>query len=187
MKPSELLDFLSVIEKLKCNTRHSYTTSGRHESVAEHSWRLATMAMLMRDELGDADNDRLIKMCLIHDFGEAITGDIPCFDKTQKNEKTELDAIDSLLDTLPSKEGNELKALFSEINESKTYESKLLHALDKLEAVISHNEADISTWIPLEYQLNQVYGKEECEVNDYLKELRALCRQNSINKINNNR
>ena len=82
MKPEELLDILSVAEKLKCNTRHSDTSSGRRESVAEHSWRLALMAMLVGPEFPEADRDRVIRMCLIHDLGEAFTGDIPAFDKT---------------------------------------------------------------------------------------------------------
>ncbi|MBR6553983.1 MAG: HD domain-containing protein, partial [Clostridia bacterium] len=46
MEQRKFLEFLTVAEKLKCNTRHSFTTSGRKESVAEHSWRLALMAML---------------------------------------------------------------------------------------------------------------------------------------------
>ena len=48
MKPKELLEILSVAEKLKCNTRHCYTSSGRRESVAEHSWRAALMAYFPR-------------------------------------------------------------------------------------------------------------------------------------------
>ena len=44
MDSRAFLDFLKVAERLKCNTRHSYTSSGRHESVAEHSWRLTMMA-----------------------------------------------------------------------------------------------------------------------------------------------
>ena len=50
MDHRKYIEFLSVIEKLKCNTRHSWTSSGRRESVAEHSWRLAVMAMLCADE-----------------------------------------------------------------------------------------------------------------------------------------
>ena len=72
MKPSELLSILSVAEKLKCNTRHCYTSSGRHESVAEHSWRIALMAMLIAPEFPEADMDKVIRMCLIHDLGEAF-------------------------------------------------------------------------------------------------------------------
>ena len=50
MEAQKLLDILSVAEKLKCNTRHCYTSSGRKESVAEHSWRLGLMAMLLSGE-----------------------------------------------------------------------------------------------------------------------------------------
>ena len=53
MEPKEFLAFLARLEKLKCNTRHSWTSSGRHESVAEHSWRLAMLALLLRDALED--------------------------------------------------------------------------------------------------------------------------------------
>ena len=81
------IKFLNVIEKLKCNTRHSWTSSGRHESVAEHSWRLAVMAMLCTDEYPNLDINKVIKMCLIHDFGEAVTGDIPAFLKNEEDER----------------------------------------------------------------------------------------------------
>ena len=77
MDCQKYIEFLNVIEKLKCNTRHSWTSSGRQESVAEHSWRLAVMAMLCADEYPNVDINKVIKMCLIHDWGEAITGDIP--------------------------------------------------------------------------------------------------------------
>ena len=79
MDSRAFLDFLKVAEKLKCNTRHSYTSSGRCESVAEHSWRLAVMAYFVRDEFPEADIDKVIQMCIFHDMGEAITGDIPAF------------------------------------------------------------------------------------------------------------
>ena len=81
MKPREYIEFLNKIEKLKCNTRHSWTSSGRCESVAEHSWRLSVMALLCADEFPKLDIDKVVKMCLIHDFGEAVTGDIPSFFK----------------------------------------------------------------------------------------------------------
>ena len=55
MNPEKYIEFLNKIEKLKCNTRHSWTSSGRHESVAEHSWRLAVMAMLCADEYPNLD------------------------------------------------------------------------------------------------------------------------------------
>ena len=183
MQPSELISFLGIIEKLKCNTRHSWTSSGRQESVAEHSWRLAVIAMLLKDEFPDTDNEKVIKMCLVHDFGEAITGDIPCFDKNRSDEKREDNEVDKLIETLPESQRNEISALFTEMRETKTTEAKLVKALDKLEAVISHNEADISTWIPLEYELNVVYGKDECKDFEYLVRLRELLKDISLKKI----
>ena len=56
------LNFLAVAEKLKCNTRHSWTSTGRHESVAEHSWRLALLEYLVRDEYPELDMDWEIQM-----------------------------------------------------------------------------------------------------------------------------
>lgn len=89
MDAEKFLDFMNQIEKLKCNTRHSWTSSGRQESVAEHSWRLSVMAMLCADEYPELDISKVIKMCLVHDFGEAITGDIPAFNKTEIHEENE--------------------------------------------------------------------------------------------------
>ncbi|MDE7114431.1 MAG: HD domain-containing protein, partial [Acetatifactor sp.] len=91
------LDFLKLAERLKCNTRHSYTSSGRRESVAEHSWRLALMAYLVRDEFPQLDIERVIQMCLFHDMGEAVTGDIPAFEKTDAHRIVEADAVETLL------------------------------------------------------------------------------------------
>lgn len=85
MRQEDFLSILSVAEKLKCNTRHSDTSNGRRESVAEHSWRLALMAMLLEDEFPGVDINKVIKMCLIHDLGEAFTGDIATFNKTEKD------------------------------------------------------------------------------------------------------
>ena len=115
MEIGRLLDFLKTAEQLKCNTRHSYTSSGRLESVAEHSWRLALMAMLVGDEFPELDMDKVIKMCLIHDMGEAITGDIPAFEKTDKDRKVENKKVEQLTDILPKPVRAEWKALFEEM------------------------------------------------------------------------
>lgn len=177
------LDFLNKIEKLKCNLRHSWTSCGRQESVADHSWRLAVMAMLCGDEYPDLDMNRVVKMCLVHDFGEAITGDIPSFQKTAQHEMDEANAITKLLGDLPAELQEELQSLFDEMNRLETREAKLFKSLDNLEAVISHNEADLSTWIPLEYEENLTYGEENCEWSEWTKALRAELRKDSVKKI----
>ena len=177
------IEFLSKIEKLKCNTRHSWTSNGRQESVAEHSWRLAVMAMLCADEYPDLDISRVIKMCLIHDFGEAITGDIPAFLKTARHEAEEDHAVIRLLSDLTDAFRVELQALFEEMNARQTPEAKLYKSLDNLEGLISHNEADISTWLPREYEENLTYGQKNCEWSKWTKELRDVIKKDSIEKI----
>ena len=183
MDTRKLIEFLNVIEKLKCNTRHSWTSTGRHESVAEHSWRLAVMAYLVGYEIPNIDMEKVLKMCLIHDLGEAITGDIPTFEKTEKDEKTEDVAINYLLTLLPKNISNEFKVLFEEMAVLDTEESKLVKALDKLEALVSHNEASLDTWTPNEYALNLTYGDNYVAYSDYLTTLREDIRNDTIDKI----
>lgn len=112
MNPKELIEFLGLIEALKCNTRHNWTTSGRQESVAEHTWRLAVLAMLMEPDFKDLDMNKVIRMCLIHDWGEAVTGDIPAFVKTDSDEEVEEEAIYSLLAKLPKAASDRFTSLF---------------------------------------------------------------------------
>ena len=183
MDPRTYIEFLTVIEKLKCNTRHSWTSSGRHESVAEHSWRLAVMAMLCRDEYPELNMDKVIKMCLIHDWGEALTGDVPSFWKTEEHEAEEESAVARLLSALPTELSDELTALFAEMKALVTPEAKLYKALDNMEAVISHNEAPISTWLPREFEENLTYGEENAAWSDWTRRLRQELREDSLRKI----
>ncbi|MEG0180926.1 MAG: HD domain-containing protein [Peptostreptococcaceae bacterium] len=183
MKPLALLEILKVAEKLKCNTRHSWTSSGRQESVAEHSWRIALMALLMRDEFPEVNMDKVIHMCLIHDLGEAITGDIPSFEKKEEDDKKEDEALIQWVSTFPEPYCSEFIELLEEMNSLETEEAKLYKALDNIEVVIQHNEADISTWIPLEYELQLTYGSERVGFSKYITELREEIKRISINKI----
>jgi putative hydrolase of HD superfamily len=184
MSPTELIKLMPAAEKLKCNTRHSYTSSGRHESVAEHSWRIALMAMLVSNEFPGADMDKVIRMCLIHDLGEAFTGDIPSFDKTAEDEQKEQNVLSDWVEGFPEPERTEWRELYAEMNELETTEAKIYKALDKMEAVIQHDEADISTWIPLEYDLQFEYGKENVSFSTYMQELKAEVDKMTRDKIN---
>lgn len=183
MNIKELIGILSIAEKLKNNTRHSWTSSGRHESVAEHSWRLSLMSYLVKDEFPDVDINKVILMCIFHDLGEAITGDIPAFNKTESHEAIENREVNQLLGNLPEPYKKELTMLFLEMNTQKTMESKIYKALDKMETLIQHNEADISTWLPLEHELNLTYGEKEVEFSKYMKELKQIINEDTIDKI----
>ena len=183
MDAKQFLEFLHRLEKLKCNTRHSWTSTGRHESVAEHSWRLAAMALLLKNELPEVDMDKVLRMCLLHDIGEAVTGDIPSFEKTAENEEAERRAIAGLLAPLPGGLGKELTALFAEMDDLATPEARVYKALDKLEAVVQHNEAPLDTWLPLERELNQTYGVAEAAPFPPLAALREQARRDTLAKL----
>ena len=175
MGPEVLLKILSQAARLKTTTRHCYTGVNRKESVADHSWRIALMAMLMTgiDEFRGLDMDRVIRMCLIHDLGESFTGDIPTFEKTEGDADVEDDLFRKWVESFPEPQRTEWQGLLTEMEAQQTKEAKLYKALDKLEALISHNESDISTWLPLEYDLQLTYGRENMQFSEYLKELRA--------------
>ena len=183
MNPRTFLDIVHVAERLKDTTRHCYTSGGRHESVAEHSWMAALMAFFLRDEFPEADMDMVIRMCLIHDLGEAFTGDIPCFDKNATHEKKEEQLLSDWVGTLPDPYAEEMQELYQEMAARETLEAKIYKAIDNLEAVIQHNRSDLSTWLPLEYELNQTYGNDKVAFSEYLIALRQAAKEDTIQKI----
>ena len=183
MTPKELISILTVAERLKCATRHCYTSTGRQESVAEHSWRIALMGMLLKPEFPELDMDRVIRMCLIHDLGEAFTGDIPTFLKTEADSEKEDQLFSRWVATLPAETSREFSELLEEMDAQQTPEAKLYKCFDKLEALISHNESDLSTWLPLEYDLQFTYGKENVKAFHYMMALREEIDECSRRKI----
>ena len=184
MDARALLNALATAEKLKDATRHCYTSGGRHESVAEHSWMTALMAFLMRDEFPEADMDKVIKMCLIHDLGEAFTGDIPTFDKTEKDEETEKSLLSQWLETLPENYRDEMTSLYAEMEQRTSIEARIFKAIDGLEALIQHNLSDLSTWTPNEYSLNKTYAEDKVAFSEYLTSLRQEIRRDTLKKLN---
>ncbi|MCF0109903.1 MAG: HD domain-containing protein [Erysipelotrichaceae bacterium] len=183
MEPRELLDALSVAVRLKDTTRHCYTEKGRHESVAEHSWMITLIAYLLKDEFPEADMDKVIRMCIIHDLGECFTGDIPTFDKNDEHEKREKQLLDEWLGSLPDHTARDMRDLYREMEERTTIEARLYKAIDSLEALIQHNYSDLSTWTEYEKTLNMTYADDKVQFSEYLKELRKEILNDTVEKL----
>ena len=183
MKPDELLAILHTAAALKDTTRHCYTAQGRHESVAEHSWRLTLMAYFLRSQFPELDMDKVMAMCLIHDLGECFTGDIPAFDKTAADEAAEEALLSRWVDSLPEPVCTEMRTLYAEMTALQTTEAKIYKALDKMEAIVQHNESAIATWEPQEYALNLTYGVEQSQFSPYMQALREALRQETLRKM----
>lgn len=185
MNPRELLNILAVAERLKDTTRHCYTSKGRQESVAEHSWMITLMAFLLKSEFPEADMNKIIQMCIIHDLGECFTGDIPVFEKTKAHEDNEETLLNNWVNTLAEPTRSEMLSLYKEMEERQTLESKIYKALDSLEALIQHNFSDISTWSENEFELNLNHANDKVVFSEYFTKLREEIRRDTIEKIAN--
>lgn len=186
MSPREFLDILHVAERLKDTPRHCTTSQRRMESVAEHSWRVSLMAFLLRNEFPKFDMDKVIRMCLIHDLGECFTGDIPVFLKSDQDRKTEDTFLERWVHSLPDPPAGEMEALYREMETRETPEAKVYKALDKLEALIQHNESPLDTWSENEYSLNLTYAFDAVSFSDWLTRLRKEILKDTQALLNEN-
>lgn len=171
---SSRLDFLRTAERLKDTLRSAYTTSGRIESVAEHTWRLTLLALTFADELPDIDLLKLLKICILHDLGEAIDGDIPAPLQRSNESKSEKERNDflSLVDSLPDHVKSEFISLWDEYEEGSSPESRAAKALDKLETILQHNQG--ANPDDFDYAFNIEYGKAHTNKVPIAAEIRNL-------------
>ena len=183
MDVRDYLDILHVAERLKDTPRHCTTTKGKTESVAEHSWRISLMAFLLRHEFPEADIDKVIRMCLIHDLGECFTGDIPTFVKTDSDRDMEDSLLNRWVKSLPEEISADMELLYAEMDAQKTVEAKIYKSLDKLEALIQHNESPLDTWSENEYELNKTYAYDTVAFSSWLTELRNAVLEDTLEKI----
>ncbi len=181
MRQSELagtLDFLRAAEALKTATRSAWTSTGQPESVAEHSWRVCLMAVALHPAFPDVDFSRLIKICIVHDLGEAISGDISAPEQARRSgSKAAEERRDllQLLTTLPDRLRDEITGLWDEYEAAESPEARLAKGLDKLETILQHtqgrNPADF------DYRFNLSYGRQFTGDHPLLATVRDLLDQ----------
>lgn len=185
-----IVEFMYFSNQLKLEMRHCWFKNGRRESVAEHSWQMGLLAISVTPYLSQTVHlETVLKMVLIHDLVEIEAKDIPVFEQSQnvKKEKflRESAAIDNIKNKLPEKIGSEIHQLWHDYEEQLTIESKVVKALDKLEAFMAHNVSDINTFKDIEKQMYHEYRwlEQPCEVDPLLLEMATIINKDGIEKV----
>ena len=168
------LRFIREVERLKSVERTAWTTSGRRESTAEHSWRLALLAMLLCGEDPQLDRLRVVQLALVYDLGETYDGDIPAVVQSDPVAKEHMEraAVERLSGFLPAKAAAELQKLWEEYEACRTPEARLVKALDKAETILQHNQGMNPP--DFDYAFNLSYGAEYFRSDKVLQRLRSL-------------
>ena len=177
MTPDELdgvLEFLRAAERLKDTRRSAWTGEGERESVAQHTWRVCLMAVVFAGEYPEVDVARLLKICVVHDLGEAIGGDIPAIDQDPAEPKAaeEREDLLELTRPLPPRVRDEITALWDEYEAAETPEARLAKALDKLETILQHTQGRNPP--DFDYAFNLGYGRRHTRGDPLIEALRDI-------------
>ncbi|AWB21668.1 HD domain-containing protein [Methylobacterium currus] len=176
MTPDDLagtLDFLQRAEALKSTLRSGYAASGRQESTAEHTWRLCLMVMVLADGVEGIDALKLFKMCLVHDLGEAVGGDIPATDPRAADKTAqERRDLQALTAPLPPTRRDEILSLWEEYEAGTSPEAILAKGFDKLETILQHNQGRNPPGF--DYAFNLVYGAKHTARHPLTAAIRAV-------------
>lgn len=169
-----ILEFTQAAEQLKDTLRSGVTARGRPESTAEHTWRVCLMVMLFERDLPELDHLRLLKLCLVHDLGEAISGDVPATQQHGDPERARRERADlvALCAPLPLDLREEVIALWDEYSAGASPEAAAAKGFDKLETMLQHliglNAADF------DYEFNLTYGKAYTDRHPLLAAIRSI-------------
>jgi putative hydrolase of HD superfamily len=177
-----ILTFLRAAERLKTVVRSGWTSAGQQESVAEHSWRLSLMAMVLYGRNPAVDVARLLKMCLIHDLGEAIGGDVPAPLQQTDTPKSSRERADlrELITPLPPSLQDEIVSLWDEYEAASSLEARLAKGLDKLETILQHNQG--SNPVDFDYAFNLEYGRRYTSADALLAAIRERLDQDTARR-----
>lgn len=144
------LAFVLEIDRLKTILRQTPLADGsRRENSGEHSWHLATMALILAEHSPEpVVLERVLGMLLVHDVVEIDAGDTFAYDEVGLEDKVEREerAADRLFGLLPDDQATELRGLWDEFEARRTPEAKLAAALDRLQPIMLNMATEGRAW-----------------------------------------
>ena len=144
------LSFITELDKLKSVIRQTLLLDkSRRENSAEHSWHLATMAVLLQEYAEEpVDLLKTIKMLLVHDVVEIDAGDTFAYDTAGYADKDDREqkAAERIFGLLPAEQGRDFRQLWEEFEARQTAESKYANALDRLQPLLHNERTEGGTW-----------------------------------------
>lgn len=154
---NDILTFLRRSKQLQSAERYGSSLVGMQNTVAEHSWRLALMALVITKECDVQLNlEHALTLALIHDLAEAKTGDIDAYTQIQEGKKLleqkaamEEKAMKEMTADLSF--GGWILDLWEEYETQETTEAKFIKALDKIEGFLHIAEGEVEMYIPKEF------------------------------------
>ncbi|KAK6168245.1 hypothetical protein SNE40_022111 [Patella caerulea] len=182
---SKHLEFFSLIGQLKRVRRTGWVR--KHvtdpESVADHMYRMAVMAFLVKPDSG-LDKDKCIKMCLVHDMAECIVGDITPFDGVAKQDKhkREETAVKYICSLVDSSVGSEIYDLWQEYETMSSKEAMFVKDLDKYDMIQQAHEYEQLDGKSLQEFFDSTEGQFNTDqVKSWVEDLQQV-RNTSTNK-----
>ena len=172
-----LFDFFYAISELKKVPRKGWKEKvgiDKPESVADHSYGTAIMAMVFSD-IENTNTEKMLKMALLHDLAESITGDFTPNEISKENKKiVENEVMEDILSKLPANIAEQYGKIWKEFQESKTKESLLLHDIDRLEMAIQAAKYYSEGYPKEKLQEFVESAKKEIKSNELLKLLDTI-------------
>lgn len=190
--PKKMLNFINLLEGLKKIERfkgqafwRDYPTQNRYESVADHSWRLAMMVIAIEPYLSQKiDMGKALKMALIHDIAEIITGDASPLGKdgtgqdshaynkaiAKKRQALEKKASKKIFGELPTQQATELFALWLEYEDQASFEARIVKAMDRIEGKIQAFQYMKGRFVKKHLEFNLTYGKETFSADEAVED-----------------
>ena len=186
---AKILEFMKVLDKVCLIKRATLLSDGTTETDSSHSFKLAWLLMMIYPYLKHEYNyTRLLELALVHDIAEAETGDCPKSvqrahpEMKKLKDKQEAEAMQKYRDLLPAELGGRIYDLWREYEDKQTPESRLVTALDKVDANLQanqHKNGDVRYWLECED------GSQYLTINTEKKQVVAVLNEPIVEDLEN--